>query len=651
MNQVDSLCMGCMTDKTTPGICPNCGYDEHSAYDQNYLAPGTTLGERYIVGALKSRNGERGQYIGFDTQIGEPVWIREYFPYTIAHRDKDTGEVIPNTGYGAQYKALLSDYVDTCNEVKRMSVSDPVVPIENIVGENGTVYSIFRYMDLLSLEEYLTTRGGRLSYEEAVEFLMPLFHAVDNMHLRGVIHRGISPYTVFVDTAGKLYLDEFALSGTRTGGSELQAELFNGYSAPEQYATKGWQGTWTDVYALAAIFYRTVSGIVPPKSTMISSGRALTALGDLVTGVPEKVSRAIQQAMHINTNERTQTVGVLISAMLSDDDVPETAVFDFVPTIRDSPPPPKRYIPDEYGHTEEVNLEELGSFYFQEETPQRSHRREPEEQRYEDEYYDDTPPRRTTAAGRALIVAIIALTVTAGVILAVVLTDRIKPETPSTSSASEPAPPPESSPSATTSSQSSAEDEAKEIEVPDFTGRDADSVRRSVTYRENYTFVIKEEEDEEIEKGKIISQSPKEGTKVKDDEKTEVTLVVSKGPKMLIMPDVTGLSYEEALEALDRFATGEKVVFEVSRPIEIYDANMPAGIVKRTMPQAGDEFDPKKVLVELHVTSGSNIKESEQSSSESSASQGSSESSSQSSEESSRGDNGADQSPNKPPKR
>lgn len=82
----------------------------------------------------------------------------------------------------------------------------------------------------------------------------------------GIIHRGISPQTILVTEKNELKLIDFQISAGRTTGTEIACEMYPGYSAPEQYSSAEWQGTWTDVYGISATLYRVLTGCVPTES-------------------------------------------------------------------------------------------------------------------------------------------------------------------------------------------------------------------------------------------------------------------------------------------------------------------------------------------------------------------------------------------------
>ena len=65
------------------------------------------------------------------------------------------------------------------------------------------------------------------------------------------------------ELAGHARLTGYATVGLRTAGSGLHEQLYEGYSAPEQYSTAEFEGRYTDEYSLAAVFYRMVCGLSP----------------------------------------------------------------------------------------------------------------------------------------------------------------------------------------------------------------------------------------------------------------------------------------------------------------------------------------------------------------------------------------------------
>jgi beta-lactam-binding protein with PASTA domain/predicted Ser/Thr protein kinase len=95
------------------------------------------------------------------------------------------------------------------------------------------------------------------------------------------------------------------------------------------------------------------------------------------------------------------------------------------------------------------------------------------------------------------------------------------------------------------------------IPVPDVTGRPADQAVRTLTDAGLRVDATKQAFSPSVPKGSVISQSPSSGTLYRGD---TVTLVVSKGPEMVKVPDVQGKQLEVATAALE--AAGLKVKVE-----------------------------------------------------------------------------------------
>ena len=83
--------------------------------------------------------------------------------------------------------------------------------------------------------------------------------------------------------------------------------LNEGYSAPEQYDNKG-IGTYSDVYSLAAIMYKSLTGTKPVNSRSRLSNDNLLPPNILNPNIPKNVSFAITSALVLAPKLRTQTM-------------------------------------------------------------------------------------------------------------------------------------------------------------------------------------------------------------------------------------------------------------------------------------------------------------------------------------------------------
>jgi len=92
------------------------------------------------------------------------------------------------------------------------------------------------------------------------------------------------------------------------------------------------------------------------------------------------------------------------------------------------------------------------------------------------------------------------------------------------------------------------------ITVPDFTGKSAEQAKKKITKLGFKVDAGDQEYSDTVAEGRVISQSPNTGTRHKGD---TITLVVSKGPPLVTIPDVRRDSYSDAKAQLE--ALGLKV--------------------------------------------------------------------------------------------
>lgn len=311
-------CYRCMAKyDAAQHICPECGYVESSTYNPMYVPPGTILHDKYLCGILLEYNGEGATYAGCDISTGKKVLIREYMPINLCTRVKNKAVISVNYNNLAKYKAFMAEYTELNKSLARLRNNPNINPVTDMFAENNTTYTIFEYIEGIKVLDYLKQNAGELSWEQVSKLFPPLFTTIGILHNAGIIHRAISPDTVYITDKGELKLSGFCVSAVRTANAGLEYELFKGYAAPEQYSasSSSRQGSWTDVYGVSALLYRALTGCMPVDSVSRLKHDDLHEPNKLDSRIPRHVSRVIMEGMNLSGRDRIQTITELVTRL------------------------------------------------------------------------------------------------------------------------------------------------------------------------------------------------------------------------------------------------------------------------------------------------------------------------------------------------
>lgn len=528
---------------------------------------------------MTSCDTEGAWYVGFDRQGNQRVWVREYAPKAIIMRDYDTGMIQSLPGIEAQYKALMSDFEDLCASIRRLPAGEKVLPITDVVRANNTVYAVYRYIKMISLESFLKRSGGKLSWRHTKKLLMPLFHTVAGVHNAGLIHRGLSPRTVEVDQNGVLWLTCFSIAAARTNKSELTAQLYEGYAAPEQYSLNSWQGTWTDVYALGAITYRAVMGSDPPSALDRVYGDDLIERPS--PDMPEPVMTAINRALAVEVEDRTRTAEAYIADLLANEGS-NTAVYT-APTARraqmEQPEPAEPPKTDRRGYYDGIDL--MAPAYDEKEREEERKRLKEERERRRVENKKKKKKKRKPHPVLLLILSAIVATSLLGIAVYWFANTYLADLIDAVQNSSEPEG--YMQPGVTFSQDAQ---EAENGKVANFVGSTWDSIEANAALDLVYEFIVVEGHSTEYDKGVVYEQSPKAGESLVEGSKTRMTLYVSEGSELVEMPEVVGKPREE----VETLLTELKIPYQ---PIEVV-GNYESGVIVKCNKNPGDEIDITK---------------------------------------------------------
>lgn len=563
-----NLCMGCMSVKDYDGPCKRCGYSGTEPYDIDYLPPQSKLQEKYLVGKRLSANGESALYIGYHLEEDCKVLIRELMPRSLVSRSHSDLHLRPLRGQEALYKGIIVEFEELCGTLMSMSSIRGIVPILETFRENGTVYAVYRFVNTISLGTLLNRCGGEIKWSSCRKMFLQLLNTVSQVHKKGIIHAGISPQTILIDEKGTAYLFEFSVYELRSAKGSLSGELFEGYSAPEQYHSNEQYGEWTDVYALGAVLYRVVTGTMPPSAPSREISDNLVDACELDASIPENVSNAIRSAMVLPVGERTPSVDAFSCALLENSEG-NTAIYDAQSSSVQTAKKPEGG-ESSPGSPDSKPLSRRQQRKAEKQEQKRAKKELKAQKRRKH-------PRR--AAFLSVFIPMLLTIIVLGVLL--LLFVRYKYEDfqksvsqyfsdSSISSASESSA--SGSAASNTSSASSAE------RVPNFVGQYIDTISSNEDYQARYDLTIYEEYNDEYPKGIIFRQSPAADTLMANH--GTVLLYVSKGTDALELPDLSGSTLELAIKTL----TDQELKYSV---IEVANPDYQEGLVAYTLPAAG----------------------------------------------------------------
>ena len=303
-------CQGCM-ERIATYPCPKCGYTPSYDTSPYTLQPGTVLNGKYLVGRVLGQGGFGITYIGIDLHLQRKVAIKEYYPAGFAARRTGSSEVIWYSTEAAQQARISGQdlVLKEARKISRLSGIEPVVQVFNVFQENGTAYICMDFIEGHTLQHHLK-RTGPLTWEQTRAIFLPIILTMDQIHKLGLIHRDISPDNLMIQPNGNIKILDLGAAkdlNLNSGKSSMQVAK-SGFSPLEQYIQSGNSGPWTDVYAMAATMYYTLTGQVPPTAIDRMDHDTLRWDFPQLQALPAPVLQAMQHALTIRSSERTQTM-------------------------------------------------------------------------------------------------------------------------------------------------------------------------------------------------------------------------------------------------------------------------------------------------------------------------------------------------------
>lgn len=474
---MEKLCLNCMKPLSeSDAVCPHCQYTVGKKNPAGYLPAQTVVGEHYFIGRALGSYGDACIYVGFDTILKSPVFVREFFPADFCERTK-SGKVVPAAGAEEEFASCKNSFLANARALAKLRDLPALLPLYDIFTDNDTVYAIYDYCEVHSLSKELKKRGGRMPWQEVRPLFMQLMTTLSALHQAGVYHLAITPDTILIGEDGKLRLRGFAIPEARITGSPIKPRLHAGFSAPEQYSAKKTVGAATDVYGLAATIFTVITGNVPPEAPRRAHGsQDLFLPGEVAEQLPDGVGLALFNALQTDVGKRLATIDEFRTAISA-----EPAVNAL--------------------RTEE-----------------------------EEQAEEEKPARKSRYPLYIGIAVFVILAILAGIVLAVMFPGEKEPVSD--------IPPVTTTDTSTVTTTTTFVNPENLTAVPKLTGKDYYTVKDQYEEDEFKIEVSYMQYHEKHAKGTILSQEPKAGESA--EKGATIKVVISMGSEKIKVPDVTG---------------------------------------------------------------------------------------------------------------
>lgn len=522
---------------------------------------GRLLDGRYRIGPRIARGGMASVYEAVDTRLDRTVAVKVMHP--------GLGDAT------TQDDSFARRFVREAKAAAGLSHPNIVAVYDQGRDESGdqTTYLVMEYVPGHTLRDTIT-KEAPMSPERALAILDPVLSALGAAHRAGLVHRDVKPENVLIADDGRIKVADFGLA--KAVSAETQHTATNGvligtvsYLAPELVVEQRADAR-ADVYAVGVILFELLTGTKPHTGeTPIAVAyrhvhHDVPAPSSVVPNIPAYVDalvarattrdpslrpadatvllhhvRRVVHALHDGVREDPELVDDLLPAArkVGPDTTPEpvSSLWDGTPDLLPTPGTRPWAAPAPDLGDERTSVIAAPASPPSRPTPSRPAPSRPAPA-------DDAHPVRERSR-RGLVLAVVLVLLVAGLAAGGYWFGWGRYT---------------STPGVVGLEQAAAETRL------DDAGLGAE---------------IEQVHSDSVEPGVVISTDPRPGDRILPGD--EVTLTVSKGPEVYDVPDLAGLTVEEAEEEL------AEVKMVLGRQVQRYSETVPKGQIVRSSPAFG----------------------------------------------------------------
>ena len=411
-----------------------------------------------------------------------------------------------------------------------------IVNIYDVGSEDGMHFIVMEYVEGITLKTYIEKKG-QLSFKEAVSIAIQVGRGIEAAHHKHIVHRDIKPQNIIISTEGKVKVTDFGIARAATSNT-INSDVMGSvhYASPEQ-ARNGFVDGKSDIYSLGIVMYEMVTGRVPfDGDTTVAVAiqhlqEEMVSPSAYAKDLPISLEKIILKSTQKNPDRRYQNMEELLLDLKKSLISPNE---DFVMMIPLSNQDKTRVI-----GADELAQINKGSGKAAKEDMELEDDEEDEEDESEDEEGILNPKMEKAVTIMGIVAAVIIIGILVFIVGSTLGIFKFGSSKKNNST------------EAVTQTEQLSEKETKDTEMVQMIDVTKMTLDEAKTALDKIGLKVAQDgttSSDDIEEGKIVSQSVEKGKKVASS--TTVKVVVSSGAGSISVPDVSKLSSAEASKKL-----------------------------------------------------------------------------------------------------
>lgn len=493
---------------------------------------GEVIDGRYKLNRIVASGGMATIYAATDLRLDRVIAVKIMHPHL------------------AQDEKFVERFIREAKAAAALSHPNIVAVLDQGWNQGGTpcVFIVMELVEGATLRDYIFEQGAT-ELTSALQMIIPVASALSAAHRMGIVHRDIKPENILVSNEGRIKIADFGLARGALLGTTMTAEssVILGsvsYLSPEQ-VQRGVADARSDIYSLGIVLFELLTGQKPyqgedPVQIAIRHvNERVPAPSTINSNIPIEIDDLVLRATNLDPDKRPADGTVLLEELrkLSEKIDPRKRQLSLE---LDLPPAPLK---------QPVKEKERNKKSRNAESTQIESENEVKREKTGNTKRISNRVRRNRRIALLLLISLVGI------------------------------------------GWYAFAGPGSKIVVPSLAGA---TVKEAKTVLGNLGLTLKigsEEFSEDIPEGRIIKSDPAGGGRV--DDGGEVTVFTSKGKERILIPNLIGLTPDDAQALL------EENNLNVSEITEDFSGEITTGLVIRSTPTQGERVkrDSNVILV------------------------------------------------------